>query len=57
MDPNTVNLLLQLAAMAAKLAIEVKQQSGLTDEQLLDAAEKNGAAVRAQVSAFLETLK
>lgn len=54
MNPETVNLIIQLATLAAKAALELKQQAGLSDEALLAHAEQNSAETVAAVKSFLE---
>jgi hypothetical protein len=56
-NPATVQLVIELAALAAKLAIEVKQQSGLSDDALLEQASQKNADTAAAVKAFLEAHK
>jgi hypothetical protein len=57
MNPATVQLIIELASLAAKVALEVKEQSGLSDEALLEQAAKNSADTKAAVQAFLEAHK
>lgn len=52
-------MVLELIAIGQRViqaAIELKQQSGLTDEQLLAAAETGDAATRDQAKKFLASL-
>lgn len=57
MDPATMLALLQLAVASAtaieKLIAEMKAQSGMTDEQLLDWAQKKDADTHAVIQNFL----
>ena len=57
MNPQTVQLALEIAAIAARLLVEVRQQSGLSNEQLLALAEQKNAATRSAVEAFLSKLE
>jgi hypothetical protein len=57
MDVKTVNTALQLAQLAANLFIELKKQSGLSNEELLDMAAQNNAEARDEARKFLESLK
>jgi hypothetical protein len=57
MNPELVRLVLDLGTIAAKLALEIKAQSGKSDEELLDTAAHNNAEARAAAKAFLESLK
>jgi hypothetical protein len=57
MNPEFVKLALQLAAIAGKMVLEIKAQSGLTDDELLNLAEKNDEEARSAAKAFLESLK
>jgi hypothetical protein len=56
MDPKTISTLISLAVTLTNLALDLKRQSGFTDEQLLDEAERNDAAALENVKTFLDGL-
>jgi hypothetical protein len=53
MNPETVNLILQLAALATKIALDVRAQAGIADEELLRVAGEKNAETRVHIEAFL----
>jgi hypothetical protein len=57
MDPKTITLALELAALAARLVIDIKKQSGLSDEELLALADAKDDETAARIKVFLEGLK
>lgn len=42
---------------ALKLVTELKGQSGMTDDQLLELAQKNGVELRSDIAAYIASLK
>lgn len=50
-------LALEVAERLAKMAIELKQQSGMSDEDLLAAAEQKNAETRDRAQKFLASLQ
>lgn len=54
--PEEVTLAMSLAQLAASLFTRIKSQSGMTDEQILDAAGVADGAARDAAKKFLATL-
>lgn len=57
MDEKTIALALQLAGLATQLVLEVKRQSGLSNDELLALGDQNDAETLARTKAFLEGLQ
>ncbi|HWR36008.1 MAG TPA: hypothetical protein VN622_09090 [Clostridia bacterium] len=57
MNPQLVAVTLESLVALTKLLAELKQASGMTDEQLLDFAGTKGAETRAAAENFIATLR
>ncbi len=57
-DSNaTIILAAQLAQVALELLSRIKQQEGLTNDQLFDRGAVTNAATRRQIAAYLDSLE
>jgi hypothetical protein len=53
---SAIKLALTLAEIAAKLLVDLKKQSGMTDDQLLALAESQNAEARERMKALIAGL-